>query len=621
MAVDVYSPTPGDTLSATELQLYHLIMEYRAENGLAAIPLSNLLTATAGRHTQDTLYNIWDAGLTLPEGANSHSWSDAFYYGDHRAPEVMWYAPQRIGLNYPSEGFEISASGYQNIEAALNGWKGSSGHDAVIVNDGIWASRTWNAIGIGVENDPSVSTYGGRIYHVWFGSVADETGVPKILGSDGADDLVGTDFDDRVYDGSGDDTVTLGDGDDYVRAGGGADRYDGGADKDYISYYDSSGGVTLDLEANTASGSWASNDTVLNFESVSGSKTGDDEISGTSGANTIQTYGGDDRVYDRGGDDIVKLGSGDDYVRVGGGEDRYDGGSGDDYISYYDSSGGVTLDLAADTASGSWASNDSVENFESASGSRTGDDEISGTSGANVIRTYGGDDRVYDRGGADKVELGSGDDYVRAGGGADTYDGGSGTDYISYYDSSGGVNLDFAVDTATGSWANNDSVKNFEGASGSNTGDDTLRGTDGASVLRGYGGDDRLHGRDGDDSMVGGSGDDSLYGASGSDTMRGGSGADFLDGGGGSGTDLLYGNSGADEFHFDRGEGDDVIKDFQNNVDTIAFDNFSGFTTAADALALATQNGADVFFDFGTDGTLLVENATINQLTNDIEIV
>ncbi|MEB8386919.1 hypothetical protein OO012_06750 [Rhodobacteraceae bacterium KMM 6894] len=523
---------------------------------------------------------------------------------------------------------------------------------------------------------------------------------------------------DRVYDGRGNDTVLLGEGDDYVRAGGGADSYDGGSGTDYISYYDSTGGVDLYLGLDLASGSWANNDTISGFEGASGSATGDDSILGSAGANIIRTYGGDDtikafdgndlveagsgddfvqagagqdsyyggsgddlisyhfgvggitldlqantvsggsayndivedfesviattgddtiygtsgansiwggegkdRVYDRGGNDTVSLGDGDDYVRAGGGADAYYGGNGNDYISYYDSSGGVNLDFATNGATGSWANNDVVEGFEGASGSKTGDDTISGTSGENIIRTYGGNDRVFDQGGADLVQLGSGDDYVRAGGGADTYDGGADDDYISYYDSFGGVNLDFAANTATGSWANNDIVLNFEGASGSNTGNDTLRGTDGESVLRGYGGNDRLHGRDGDDSMVGGSGADSLYGGAGGDTMRGGSGDDYLDGGGGSGTDLLYGDSGADEFHFDRGEGDDVIKDFENNLDTIAFDNFGYLGTATDALDFASNVSGDVLFDFGADGTLLVENATIAQLANDIEIV
>ena len=346
-----------------------------------------------------------------------------------------------------------------------------------------------------------------------------------------------------------------------------------------------------------------------------------DVIYGSQADDLISAGNGNDRVFDEKGADVVFLGAGNDYVRVGGGKDRFDGGEGNDYISYYDSSNGVTLDLAANIASGSWAVNDTIQSFESASGSRTGDDTISGTNGENTIRTYGGNDRVYDRGGADVVELGSGNDYVRVGGGKDSFDGGTGRDYISYYDSSNGVTLDLQANIASGSWAVNDTVTNFESASGSRSGNDTIWGTSGGNTLRGYGGEDYLSGRGGTDLLEGGSGDDTLYGGSGADTLKGGSGSDILDGGGGGGADHLFGDSGTDQFHFDRGEGYDVIHDFENNVDVIQFDNFDYLSTTSDAFEFATTQVDDVYFDFGADGQILVENITIAQLLNDIEIV
>ncbi|MCZ4353694.1 calcium-binding protein [Roseovarius aestuarii] len=581
--------------------------------------------------------------LTLGDGDNSPSG----LRGDSFATNDQVYGFEGVSGS-KEDADTISGSEGDNIIRTYGGEDGvndGGGDDSVSLGDGddtMYAGAgqdtyhggdgvdviSYYQNAVGVDLDLAANTVSGGDadddtitgFESVFGS---STGDNTIRGTDGNNTVLTYDGDDRVYDLGGDDLVGLGDGDDYVRAGGGADTYEGGAGDDYISYYDSSGGVDLDFAANTATGSWANNDVVLNFEGGSGSGTGNDTIRGTEGVNVIRTYGGDDDVYDRGGDDVIELGSGDDYLRAGlGGADVYDGGSGsDDYLSYYDSAGGVELDLGVNTASGSSAEGDTISGFESAGGSKTGNDTITGSSGDNRIKTYGGDDRVYDLGGDDLIELGSGDDYVRAGGGADTYDGGSGTDYISYYDSSGGIDVDFAANTATGSWANNDVVLNFEGASGSNTGDDTLQGTDGTNILRGYGGDDRLHGRDGDDSLVGGDGNDSLYGGSGADTMRGGDGADRFDGGGGTGIDLLYGDGGADVFHFDRGEGDDVIKDFENNIDLIEFDNFGYLSDAASALTYATEVSGDVLFDFGADGTLLVENATKAQLLNDIDIV
>ena len=121
-----------------------------------------------------------DAGVTLPAGANLHSWSDGYYYGDHSRPEIMWDAPQRLGTVYPSAGYEISAAGYGSVEAALEGWKSSPGHNNVILNQDVWVNSDWNAIGIGVEQDSSVGRYSGNIYHVWFGTSVDPAGAPSL---------------------------------------------------------------------------------------------------------------------------------------------------------------------------------------------------------------------------------------------------------------------------------------------------------------------------------------------------------------------------------------------------------------------------------------------------------
>ena len=319
------------------------------------------------------------------------------------------------------------------------------------------------------------------------------------------------------------------------------------------------------------------------------------------GNDTFTGSSANERVYSGKGTDTISLGDGNDYVRVGGGQESFDGGAGKDYISYYDSTGGITANLAANTVSGSWAVNDTINSFESISGSKNGGDHITGTSGSNNIYTFGGNDKVYAGKGTDKVELGSGNDYVRVGGGQESFDGGSGNDYISYYDSSNGIMIDLRDDEVSGSWAVNDTIKDFESASGSKTGDDEMHGTSGANTFRGYGGDDVFYGRGGADKLYGGDGED------------------FFDGGAGSGVDQLWGGADADVFHFDKGEGVDIVKDFENNIDEIQLDNF-GFN-AATAFTFADQVGTDVVFDFGADGMLTIENATIGQLQNDLVMV
>ena len=63
-------------------------------------------------------------------------------------------------------------------------------------------------------------------------------------------------------------------------------------------------------------------------------------------------------------------------------------------------------------------------------------------------------------------------------------------------------------------------------------------------------------------------------------------------------TDSLYGGSGADIFHYDRTDVHDIIKDFQDDVDTIQLDDFT-FAQGTNAFSFASQIGSDVVFDFG----------------------
>ncbi len=234
MATDIYRATADDSLSPDELALYHAIMEYRADLGLAAIPLSRGLTTTAARHVRDTRENFWAEGKTPPPGANLHSWSDAPYYADHSQPQAMWRAPARLDTGYAGSGYEISGAGYTTVAAALEGWKSSPGHNAVLSNTGIWADLTFSAIGLGVETSPGPGPYGGRVYHVWFGTDPDPAGGPWIKGTSTADRMDGTVFADRIKAGAGDDVLRGGEGNDFISAGSGKDRLSGGAGNDHL---------------------------------------------------------------------------------------------------------------------------------------------------------------------------------------------------------------------------------------------------------------------------------------------------------------------------------------------------------------------------------------------------
>ncbi|NBN78394.1 DUF4214 domain-containing protein [Microvirga tunisiensis] len=182
MSINYYTNTTEDSIDAKEMELYTLIMSYRQANGLGTIPLSKALTATAGRHALDTVYNMGTF--------SGHSWSDAPYSSAN--PNSMWKAPQRIGTGYNSNGYEIS-HGFigTNVAildvdptAALQGWKASPDHNNVLLNKADWSGLTWKAIGVGIHKG---------VAHVWFGADTDPTGTPVTdTGGTGGTPIVGT---------------------------------------------------------------------------------------------------------------------------------------------------------------------------------------------------------------------------------------------------------------------------------------------------------------------------------------------------------------------------------------------------------------------------------------------
>jgi uncharacterized protein YkwD len=158
-------------LTSEEMKLYKLMMDYRKTKKLAAIPLSAKLTQVAKAHAQDLADNYeFD-----PDRCNPHSWSEkgkwtpCCYTNDHKQTKCMWDKPKEIA-GYEGAGYEIAyfSSAGAKADESLAGWQKSSGHNPLIVNEGMWKKANWNALGIGFYKSYGV---------VWFGEVSDETTV------------------------------------------------------------------------------------------------------------------------------------------------------------------------------------------------------------------------------------------------------------------------------------------------------------------------------------------------------------------------------------------------------------------------------------------------------------
>lgn len=174
LAVTLTSPLLTGCLGETD-ELVRLINEYRAEPPyrLPPIPKSPKLTVVAGMHISDLRH------YPRATGCNAHSWSDGSsiwegccYMDDPHTTlaqmQCMWKKPREI-TGYAGNGYEIMATSAPTAFAALDGWKNSVEHNAVILNQlapsgNDWTRRTWRALGTSIA---------GGIACAWFGEIED----------------------------------------------------------------------------------------------------------------------------------------------------------------------------------------------------------------------------------------------------------------------------------------------------------------------------------------------------------------------------------------------------------------------------------------------------------------
>ncbi|MEL6477685.1 MAG: ExeM/NucH family extracellular endonuclease [Pseudomonadota bacterium] len=224
-------------------------------------------------------------------------------------------------------------------------------------------------------------------------------GFERVWGSNFNDTLTGDDNDNVLFGFLGDDTIDGQGGDDRIAGNAGADSLDGGAgDRDVLVYRGSAAGVEVDLATGTASGGAAQGDTIANFERVQGSDF-NDILTGDAGDNVLQGFGGDDTID--GGDGV-------DFITGGAGADSLDGGAGlFDTVSYASSAAGVTIDLAAGTASGGDAAGDTLQGFERVRATNS-DDMLTGDALNNLLIGLGGNDMFVASAGDDRILGGAG---------------------------------------------------------------------------------------------------------------------------------------------------------------------------------------------------------------------
>jgi len=354
-------------------------------------------------------------------------------------------------------------------------------------------------------------------------------GADTFYGSFSSDRLISLGGNDTISSRAGDDQIFGGDGNDFIDGGAGDDQLNGGAGNDTLSggsgndtaiysFAQANGpegeieasifqAAVVDLEAGFG-GRGAEVDTLVVIENVIGTHLGD-SLTGNGADNTLIGGEGADTLVGGGGDDFLLAGTaetgverllgGDGADRVVVGTDRFSADGGDDFDTLDFSfstdpflGGGRTLQVEIDLQARTYTRELEVAHLVWDDDNSTGERVFDGQSykPEAILRS----DVNFARSANDlNLQLPEIEENIAAG-----------EERASLADVPS-----LAISTATTLRTDNgqSDFTNIEGVIGT-SGDDIIRGTDGANDLRGAAGDDLLEARGGLDTLDGGEGTD-----------------------------------------------------------------------------------------------------------------
>ncbi len=129
-----HTATADSCIDSEELKVVNLINDYRAQNGLKPVALSQTVSAAAEHHSTSMAQNNYFSHDLTPEGI---SWSQNM---------------TNHGYTYNAYRGEILAGGQSTADQAFEGWRNSPTHNSVMLG------KEFNVIGLGLVYDPN-STY------------------------------------------------------------------------------------------------------------------------------------------------------------------------------------------------------------------------------------------------------------------------------------------------------------------------------------------------------------------------------------------------------------------------------------------------------------------------------
>jgi serralysin len=355
-------------------------------------------------------------------------------------------------------------------------------------------------------------------------------GNDSVFGDSGNDWLWGDAGDDVLNGGAGNDNLTGGLGNDTFLVSGAFDGYDSyfGTDGDIstsdviratsadtfigirnlssnsgIDRIDSGGFVNVYIQLSSGGGVVSVLDltgvTTVGITAIRGDG-GDNSATGSSSADRFEGQGGIDVFFGGLGNDVMVFGG------VNNGRATFYGDGGNDSIIAISNNAVIGLNA--------------LQSVETISSQAFTNVTITGDANANVLDFSG---TILT--GIVSIDAGGGNDTLVSSAGGDALRGGADIDTISYFGSNAAVNVNLNGATASGGYAQGDTIAGFENLTGSDFAD-TLAGNTGGNTIIGGLGADSINAWIGNDSVIGGVGNDSLIGERGNDTLEGGQGVD-----------------------------------------------------------------------------------------------
>ena len=160
-------------ISRVETDILNLVNEYRVQNGLPELQISQALCYVADVHVKDLYYNKpQDKCGSLNSWSKNGDWKSLCFYKTRNAVKKMKKKPAEL-TNYKGQSIEIYYynNGIVNANDVVSSWKLFPQFNSVILNQQPYASPKWEVMGI--------AEFNGYI-SLWFGPTVENAGLIKI---------------------------------------------------------------------------------------------------------------------------------------------------------------------------------------------------------------------------------------------------------------------------------------------------------------------------------------------------------------------------------------------------------------------------------------------------------